>query len=107
MAEDRSPWARPDTSVEVPAAQPAASSGGAEPAPLPSLRRARAASGTDLPSGGVRTASSPSVSVAVLPRSRGGAVTRTTDQPAPDVIQFGAEDDDPVKRNRILLRWFG
>jgi hypothetical protein len=34
-------------------------------------------------------------------------VTRTNDgPPPPDVLQFGP-DDDPVKRNKLLMRWFG
>jgi hypothetical protein len=99
MAEDRSPWARADTEIEVP---PASS----VPSPEPPAPASSPASG---PQPAVLTAS-PRSAVAVLPlRSRGGAVTRatlTTDQPAPDVLESGP-DDDPVKRNKRLLRWFG
>lgn len=110
MAEDRSPWARPDTPIEVPAA-PAAS------VPAEPVTSVPARSATSVPArpagednaGAVRTASPQASAVAVLPaRSRGGTVTRTTDQPALDVLQFGGDDEvDPVKRNKMLMRWFG
>lgn len=59
-------------------------------------------------SGAVRTAS-PRSSVSVFPaRSLGGAVTRSTDLPAPDALRFGDDDrNDPIKRNQALMRWFG
>jgi hypothetical protein len=100
MAEDRSPWARPDTLIEVPAvASPPEA--GPEPATPP-----WSGSGAG---GGARAGLTPSQrssSVALAPRSRGGAVTRTTDPPPPDVIEFGGSDD-PIQRNKMLLRWFG
>jgi hypothetical protein len=97
MAEDRSPWARPDTSIEVPET------------PAVSVPAQAASSGSGPPAtGGVRTASPQVSAVAVLPaRSRGGAVTRTTDQPALDILQFGDDEVDPIKRNKTLMRWFG
>jgi len=108
MAEDRSPWARPDTPVEVPAtvgapepARDSASESESAPRSAPKPRPAAV--------GATRAALTPSArssSVALAPRSRGGAVTRTTDPPPPDVIEFGAVDD-PVRRNKMLLRWFG
>src|SRR5688572_7757304 len=102
MAEDRSPWARADTLVEVPAA--AAAPAGAD-APEPATAPAPTArSGTRGPTGAVLTPAQRSISVAAAPRSRGGAVTRTTDPPPPDVIEFGPPDD-PVQRNKRLLAW--
>jgi hypothetical protein len=91
MAEDHSPWARPDTPIEVPAP------------PLTRVPSQAAPPASEPPAtDGVRP-----TALAVLPaRSRGGAVTRTTDQPAPDVLQFG-DEVDPVKRNKMLMRWFG
>lgn len=95
MAEDRSPWARPDTPVEVPAVEPATPEQPAPPAGDP-VRPAVA----------VLTSSQKRSSVALAPRSRGGAVTRTTDPPPPDIIEFGPSDD-PIRRNKMLMRWFG
>lgn len=87
MAEDRSPWSHPDASIEVPRPTPA---------PVPAVPEPR----SELVA--VRTAS-PRSSI-----SLGGAVTRTADQPPPDVLEFGADDgDDPIKRNKRLMRWFG
>ena len=116
MAEDRSPWAHPDTLIEVPAS-PAAPQRPAEPAePVePAEPRAAGANGgmrepratvSGEPARPGHTPTQRSSSVALAPRSRGGAVTRTTDPPPPDVIEFGPADD-PVKRNQMLLRWFG
>jgi hypothetical protein len=103
MAEDRSPWARPDTLVEVPETavtpQPAPAGEAEEPAPSVTVRSVEA-------SRAALTPSQRGSSVALAPRSRGGAVTRTTDPPPPDVIEFGMSDD-PVQRNKMLLRWFG
>lgn len=102
MAEDRSPWAHPDTPIEVPVV---ASVG----VPVQATRDVPEAAATDPRSPGEVRSASPRSSISVLPaRSLGGAVTRTTDQPAPDILQFGDDDsDDPIKRNKMLMRWFG
>jgi hypothetical protein len=110
MAEDRSPWASADTEIEV-SALPAVS---VPTQPVEAPERTAAL-----------TRSPQSSSIAVLPaRSRGGAVTRTNgkagprssalrpahaaDVPAEDILQFGDDDrDDPIKRNKMLMRWFG
>jgi hypothetical protein len=104
MAEDRSPWARPDTPIEVP---PVPSAGVPAQATRGTPEAAQTSGSGPASPGAVRTAS-PRSSISVLPaRSLGGAVTRTTDQPAPDILQFGDDDrDDPIKRNKMLMRWF-
>jgi len=80
MADQSSPWARPDTVVEVEPAAPA-STGAAGPSRGPAT--------------------------ATLTRgARSGAVTRTAEPaPPPDVIEVGP--DDPVRRNQVIMRWFG
>jgi hypothetical protein len=86
MAEQESPWSRPDTAIEVP---------GAAAAPLPPDEPRRITVHPE--KGGTGTAT----------LTRAGTVTRTLGRPPPDVLEFGGRPDDPIQRNRMLLRWFG
>lgn len=112
MTEERSPWARPDLGQADPAGWVL------QPPPQPQPQPAAVRPATVRPA---RTAATPTVAGPVpgTPASpagyRAGTVTR---HPGPRTVQPvsghaaawpGAEPDldDPARRNKIMLRWFG
>jgi hypothetical protein len=103
MSEQHSPWARPETPVEVTGTEGTYSSEPDQPQrpQRPGAARATVGTGTTLGTGtGTATLTHPGIAPA-------GAVTRIGEPSPPNIIPDGTDDHDPVRRNKRLLRWFG
>lgn len=102
MTEQRSPWAVPDTEVVVSGAEPV-SSPPVTAAPAYAMAHSSARHGTP-----PQRASRPEAAGGRTATLTAGAVTRLHEPGPPDVISSGPPDvDDPARRNRLIMRWFG
>jgi hypothetical protein len=107
MTEQRSPWARPPAGSEDP------TGGFAYPSPTPTIPSppqpaddAGAAGATSARTGASPARTSASPAGTARAGYGAGAVTRLAPAPRPVVLP-PSRPEDPDRRNRLMLRWFG